>query len=72
MVILKSLDVVIYIESDYVKAKPKPQLLCIVVSAAQNGEFERFGGFTTCYEKKTQMKSSFLTASAPSRFLPRN
>ena len=22
-----------------------PQLLCIVVSAAQNGEFERFGGF---------------------------
>ena len=23
-----------------------PQLLCIVVSAAQNGEFERFGGFS--------------------------
>ena len=22
-----------------------PQLLCIVLSAAQNGEFERFGGF---------------------------
>ena len=22
-----------------------PQLLCIVVSVAQNGEFERFGGF---------------------------
>ena len=27
-----------------------PQLLCIVVSAAQNGEFERFGGFCVhCY-----------------------
>ena len=22
-----------------------PQLFCIVVSASQNGEFERFGGF---------------------------
>ena len=27
-----------------------PQLLCIVVSAAQNGEFEGFGGFCVdCY-----------------------
>ena len=27
-----------------------PQLLCIVVSAALNGEFERFGGFCVdCY-----------------------
>ena len=27
-----------------------PQLLCIVISAAQNGEFERFGGFCVdCY-----------------------
>ena len=27
-----------------------PQLLCTVVSAAQNGEFERFGGFCVdCY-----------------------
>ena len=27
-----------------------PQLLCIVVSVAQNGEFERFGGFyVDCY-----------------------
>ena len=27
-----------------------PQLLCIVVSVAQNGEFERFGGFyVNCY-----------------------
>ena len=23
-----------------------PQLLCIVISAAENGEFERFGGFS--------------------------
>ena len=27
-----------------------PQLLCLVVSVAQNGEFERFGGFyVDCY-----------------------
>ena len=27
-----------------------PQLLCIVISAAENGEFERFGGFCVdCY-----------------------
>ena len=27
-----------------------PQLLCVVVSAAQNGEFQRFGGFCVdCY-----------------------
>ena len=26
-----------------------PQLLCIVFSAAQNGEFERFGGFCIDY-----------------------
>ena len=27
-----------------------PQLLCIVISAAENGEFERFGGFSVdCY-----------------------
>ena len=27
-----------------------PQLLCIVVSATQNGEFEQFGGFCVdCY-----------------------
>ena len=27
-----------------------PQLLCIVISAAKNGEFERFGGFfVDCY-----------------------
>ena len=28
-----------------------PQLLCIVISAAENGEFERFGGFgdDCCY-----------------------
>ena len=29
-----------------------PQLLCIVVSVALNGEFERFGGFCVdCYYK---------------------
>ena len=29
-----------------------PQLLCIVVSATQNGEFEQFGGFgIDCYYK---------------------
>jgi len=36
-----------------------PQLLCIVVSAAQNGEFERFSGFalavTTRYKKETSV-----------------
>ena len=27
-----------------------PRLLCIVISAAENGEFERFGGFSfDCY-----------------------
>ena len=27
-----------------------PQLLCIVISSAENGEFERFGGFSLdCY-----------------------
>ena len=35
--------------------KPKksvnlPQLLCIIVSSAQNGEFERFGGFYVYFE----------------------
>ena len=37
-----------------------PQLLSIVISAAQNGEFERFGGFsltvTTRYNKGTSLK----------------
>ena len=53
-----------------------PQLLCIVISAAKNGEFERFGGFsltvTTRYKKKTRVESSFSTAPAPSPFSPRN
>ena len=36
-----------------------PQLLCIVISAAENGEFERFGGFSadcyyTCSKKENQ------------------
>jgi len=41
-----------------------PQLLCAVVSAAQNGEFERFGGFsltvTTRYKKETLMAMMIL------------
>ena len=47
MEILKSLNIV---NLSRVKLKLKlnvnlPQVLSIVVSAAQNGEFERFGGF---------------------------
>ena len=49
MGILKSLYIVIlYRVMPMLKLKINvnlPQLLCIVVSAAQNGEFERFGGF---------------------------
>ena len=68
------------------KLKPKinvkvPQLLCIVVSVALNGEFERCGGFcvdcysravTICYKKETRVESSFLTGPSQSRFSPRN
>ena len=55
--ILKSLDIVnLYREMFTCKLKLKinvkvPQLLCIVVSVALNGEFEQFGGFYVgcCY-----------------------
>ena len=47
--ILKSLNIVnLYRGMSKVKLKINvnvPQLLCIVVSVALNGEFERFGGF---------------------------
>ena len=52
------------------------QLLCIVVSVALHGEFERFGGFaltvTIRYKKERRVESSFSTAPAPSQFSPRN
>ena len=53
--ILKSLNIVnLYREMFKLKLKINvkvPQLLCIVVSVALNGEFERFGGFCVdcCY-----------------------
>ena len=62
----------------YVKVQNKvninlPQLLCIFVSAAQNGEFERFIGFCIdCYYSvhvirgRQPVESSILTAPAPS------
>ena len=53
-----------------------PQLLCIVVSAAHNGEFERSGGFaltvTTRYQEVKGVENLFSTAPAPSRSSPRN
>ena len=57
--VLKSLNIVnLYLEMCKLKLKINvkvPQLLCIVVSAALNGEFERFGGFCVdcCYKKKS-------------------
>ena len=40
-----------------------PQLLCIVVSVALNGEFERFGGccvtVTIRYKKETSLSPSY-------------
>ena len=53
--ILKSLNIVnVYRGMSKLKLKINvkvPQLLCIVVSVALNGEFERFGGFSVdcCY-----------------------
>ena len=48
--ILKSLNIVnLYRGMSKLKLKVNvnvPQLLCVVVSAALNGEFERFGGFS--------------------------
>ena len=47
--ILKSLNIVnLYLGMSKLKLKIKvnlPQLLCIVVFVALNGEFEQFGGF---------------------------
>ena len=52
MGILKSLNIVnLYRVMSMLKLKidvNPPRLSCIVVSAAQNGEFERFGGFNIC------------------------
>ena len=49
MGILKSLSIVnLHRVMSMLKLKINvnlPQLLCIVISAAQNGKFERFGGF---------------------------
>ena len=41
------------------------QLLCIIVSVALNGEFERFGGFcvdffSSLYEEKTRIQKNRL------------
>ena len=55
--ILKSLNIVsFYLGMSKLKFKINvkvPQLLCIVVSVALNGEFERFGGFCVdcCYNR---------------------
>ena len=78
--ILKSLNIVnLYRGMSKLKLKINvnvPQLPCIVVSVALNGEFERFGGFcvtvTIRYKKETRVESSFLTSPARSRFSPRN
>ena len=47
--VLKSLNILnLYRAMSMIKLKINvnlPQLLCTVVSGAQNGEFERFGGF---------------------------
>ena len=56
MGILKSLNIVkLYEVMSMLKLKIDvnlPQLLCIVVNAAQNGEFEQFDGFCVdCYFK---------------------
>ena len=52
--ILKSLNIVkLHQEMTILKLKINvnlPQLLCTVISAAENGEFERFGVFSVdCY-----------------------
>ena len=67
--ILKSLNIVnLYREMCKLKLKINvkvPQLLCIVVSVALNGEFERFGGFCVdcCYKKKVNAKPTKLLRS---------
>ena len=56
-----------------------PQLLCIVVSAAQMANLSDLVGFsltlTTRYKKETRVESSFLTSlkcqSSPALSLPR-
>ena len=49
-----------------------PQLLCIVISAAEMANLSDLVGFpltvTTRYKKETRVESSFSTAAAPSRF----
>ena len=43
-----------------------PQLLCIVVSVAQNGEFERFGGFCVdCYYHASNQRGANSVTVAP-------
>ena len=63
--ILKSLNIVnLYREMFKLKLKidvKVPQSLCIVVSVALNGEFERFVGF--CVEKSALRKLFTLVSS---------
>ena len=43
-----------------------PQLLCIVVCVALNGEFERFGGFCVyCYYTSTHTSSHTSVTHSP-------
>ena len=67
--ILKSLNIVIlYRGMSKLKLKINvkvPHLLIIVVSAALNGEFERFGGFCVdcCYTLETNRSNSPFRAT---------
>ena len=50
-----------------------PQLLCIVISAAENGEFERFGGFSVdCYviRRRQGWKAHFRPLQRQTDFHP--
>ena len=63
--ILKSLNIVnLYRGMSKLKLKINvkvPQLLCIVVSVALNGEFERFGGFyVDRYDNTQQLRYFFI------------
>ena len=51
-----------------------PQLLCIVISAAESGEFERFGGFSVdCYIRRRQgWKAHFRPLQRQTDFQPGN
>ena len=74
MGILKSLNIEnLYRVMSMLKLKINvnlPQLLCIVVSAAQNGEFERFGGFCVdcCYTLKERVVKVNAKPNIPIHF----